>query len=138
MLRMVAMLAFVPLGCSSVGPATDASADGPTDVGVDAKDGAPSDAGVCALSKPYSSKNATCNGCAQTKCCAEINACYADLECDDGYVNCILACALLPGDAGDAGVSMCLADCGAQHPKGKTEYDTAIGCADTKCATECK
>lgn len=52
-------------------------------------------------------------------------------------MNCILACALLPGDAGDAGVESCLGECAAQHPKGKSEYDAAIGCADDKCASVC-
>jgi hypothetical protein len=67
-----------------------------------------------------------------------VNAYYADPDCDDGYVNCILACALLPDDAGDAGVAACIDDCDAQYPKGKQKYDAAIGCADTQCASECQ
>ena len=115
----------------------DAStADGPSDAGSDVTDA--SDASACALSKPYSSKNVACNACAEQHCCAAVNACYADPDCDDGYVNCILACALLPDDAGDAGVAACIADCDAQYPKGKQEYDAAIGCADTQCASECQ
>ena len=66
-----------------------------------------------------------------------MNACYADPDCDDGYVNCALACALLPDDAGDAGIAECLSDCGVQYPTGKVEYDAAIGCADSSCAAEC-
>lgn len=103
--------------------------------------GSPADTGTdapaCQLQKPYSSQDADCNACAEAECCALINACYSDPDCDDGYVNCILACALLPGDAGDAGVASCLADCAAQHPTGRDEYDAAIGCADAKCAGPC-
>ncbi len=51
---------------------------------------------------------------------------------------CILACALDPGDGGDAGVATCLAACDAQYPQGKAKYDAAIGCGDTKCAAECQ
>jgi hypothetical protein len=98
------------------------------------------DGSACTLSKPYSSSDADCNACAQQHCCEPVNACYADLECDDGYVNCALACALLPGDAGDvdAGIAACLADCDAQYPIGKQKYDAAIGCADTQCSVQCQ
>ncbi|MBE7478698.1 MAG: hypothetical protein HS104_01730 [Polyangiaceae bacterium] len=103
--------------------------------------GSPADTGTdapaCQLQKPYSSQDAACNACAEAECCALINVCYSDPDCDDGYVNCILACALLPGDAGDAGVESCIADCAAQHPAGRDEYDAAIGCADAKCAGSC-
>lgn len=101
---------------------------------------APADA-ACALTKPYSSKDAVCNGCAQSKCCAEVNGCLGDPRCDDDYVNCILACALTgTTDGGDAGAEMagCLADCATKYPVGKAEYDTAIGCVDTKCGDTCK
>ena len=120
----------------------DSSADAPSDAGSDVTDANDAndatDASACSLTKPYSSKNAACNACAEQHCCVAVNACYADPDCDDGYVNCILACALLPGDAGDAGVAACTADCDAQYPKGKQEYDAAIGCADTQCASECQ
>ncbi|MBI5531655.1 MAG: hypothetical protein HY898_02995 [Deltaproteobacteria bacterium] len=98
---------------------------------------AESDGATCKLIKKYSSSNPTCNDCAEQKCCVEINACLGDLECDDTYVNCILACALMPEDAGDAGIALCMDECAAQAPKGKAEYDAAIGCADSKCKTEC-
>jgi hypothetical protein len=123
-----------------VAPAGDAASDTPTDA-LSVKDSAgdaPSDAGSCKLVKPYSSKNVTCNQCAEAKCCAEINGCLGSPDCDDTYVNCILACALLPDDAGDAGISLCMAQCAVDSPKGKAEYDTAIGCADAKCQIECK
>ena len=97
------------------------------------------DAGACTLTKPYSSQNAACNACAEQHCCSQVNACTADAECDDSYVNCILACALLPEDGGaDAGIDPCLADCESQYPKGKAEFDAAIGCADTQCSVECQ
>jgi len=144
MRRALTVMVLVLTACSSNASPSDAAsdapiADAPSDApSADAADAGPTDAGACTLTKPYSSKNATCNACAQAHCCAAINACYADKDCDDGYVNCILACALLPGDAGDAGVASCLADCGAQYPTGKVEYQAAIGCADTACAVECK
>ena len=102
---------------------------------------ASSDTASCALHKPYSTKNAACNACAQARCCAVLNDCFDDLRCDDDYVNCILACALLPADAGpDAGdaTGACLADCAAKHPAGKTRYDAAIACVDGTCAAECR
>lgn len=110
------------------------------DTGTDAPDDvadAAVDVSACTLSKPYSSSDRVCNACAEQHCCEAVNACYADLECDDGYVNCALACALLPDDAGDAGIAECLSDCAVQYPTGKEEYDAAIGCADTTCAAEC-
>ena len=91
----------------------------------------------CKLIKKYSSSNPTCNDCAEQHCFAEINACLTDLECDDTYVNCILACALSDDDAGDAGMVICMEACAQQAPKGKAEYEAAIGCADAKCKTEC-
>jgi hypothetical protein len=119
---------------SSEGGVDSGTYDAKTDVGGDAI----TDASSCKLLKPYSSKNVSCNQCAETKCCAEINGCLGDPKCDDDYVNCILACALLPDDAGDAGISSCLAQCAKDSPQGKAEYDVAIGCAESKCATECK
>lgn len=142
---------------SSVGSSSDAaapdarsrdgasSADGaaiedPKDAGKDASK--VDDASTCKLVKPYSSKDVTCNACAQRECCAAVNGCFSEAECDDGYVNCILACALLPDDAGpdasaDAGIDACKAVCAKDYPNGKTAFDTAIGCVDTACATEC-
>jgi hypothetical protein len=98
------------------------------------------DAGACTLVKPYSSQNATCNACAEQHCCQQVNACTSDQECDDSYVNCILACALLPADGGaaDAGIDPCLSDCASQYPKGKLEFDAAIGCAESSCSAECQ
>ena len=134
-------LMVLALACSDATTPAPAASDGGVDGSVlDAagKDAA-SDAASCKLTKPYSSKNATCNQCAEAHCCAQINGCLGDPRCDDQYVNCILACALLPDDAGaDAGIKPCTDQCGKDYPVGKTEYDLAIGCADTQCATECK
>jgi hypothetical protein len=103
------------------------------------------DSGACKLVKPYSSKDKTCNTCAETECCAEVNGCLGDTACDDDYVNCILACALFPDDAGagvdagpDAGIPACEGRCGAQFPKGEAEYKAATGCVDTRCKSDCK
>jgi hypothetical protein len=101
------------------------------------------DAPACKLASPFSSSNAVCNACAEEKCCAQINGCLLDTACNDDYVNCTLVCAFTDFDAGadaggDAGTAGCLADCAQQFPKGKAEYDTAFGCADTVCATECQ
>lgn len=156
MSRPLCLCLFLGLGLVGCGddpaPATsDAAADGSLDTGpFDAApaDTGPGDTGVeggdasdaaCKLVKAYSSKNAVCNACAEARCCAEINGCLGDKRCDDDYVNCILACALLPPDAGDAGdaTKACLAKCGADFPAGKALYDTAIGCADKQCAKEC-
>jgi len=165
MLRLFASFGFAVLaGCSSsdsqapasnnlgadaqAEPAPDASAadsDQPetaADAGPDTvvPDGQ-SEAGdePCKLAKPYSSSNATCNSCAEQNCCELINICFADPACDDTYVNCILACALMSDeDAGDAGMALCMADCASQAPEGKKEFDSLSSCADSKCAAECK
>ncbi len=112
----------------------------PVEASVDADAPDSADAAACTLVKPYSSQNAACNACAEQHCCQEVNACTSDAECDDSYVNCILACALLPDDGGapDAGIDPCLSDCATQYPTGKVEFDAAIGCADSSCAAECQ
>ncbi|MDB4996379.1 MAG: hypothetical protein JWM74_3811 [Myxococcaceae bacterium] len=123
--------------------ADQTAADGKTssETGTDA---ASTDGAACKLVKPYSSKDKVCNGCAETACCAEVNGCLGDPACDDDYVNCILACVLLPDDAGadvdagDAGIPACEKRCGTQYPKGEAEYLAATGCVDTKCKTDCK
>lgn len=144
-LRFVAACAAIVSCSSSESAGVDASADASLDGSVEAAgDASPSDAdgGACTLVRPYSSKNATCNSCAQAKCCVEINACLVDPDCDMGYVDCALACAIDfdagPDAAADAGPTACLADCARQFPKGRMEYDKAIGCADRACATECQ
>jgi len=148
-MRVHLVFALAIAGCSSStseSPPIDAASDSTTlaDAGGDV-DETRIDMGVdtatCTLVKPYSTKDTACNACAQSKCCAEVNACLGDKRCDDDYVNCILACALLPDDAGgDASAAMtaCLADCAAKSPEGKAEYDAAIGCVDTACKGICK
>lgn len=94
-------------------------------------------AGACKLVGPYSSKDLDCNACAEEKCCAEVNGCLGSVDCNDTYVNCILACSF--GGSGGAPSQMaCLDQCAKDSPKGKAEYDTAIGCADAKCAAVCQ
>ena len=66
-----------------------------------------------------------------------VNACTQSPICDDSYVNCIIGCAIIPDDGGDAGLAACFSDCDSQFPEGKLKYEAAVGCADTKCATEC-
>jgi hypothetical protein len=110
----------------------DTTSEASVDSGADA---------ACSLTKPYSSKNAACNACAQAECCAEVNGCLGDPRCDDDYVNCILACAFTaPTDGGDAGAEKdaCLAACATSYPVGKAAYDAAIGCVDSKCNDDCK
>ncbi len=140
--------AAILAGCSSPDAvsALDASAadasDAANEAASDASIATDADGGACVLVRPYSSRNTTCNACAQSKCCAAVNACLVDQDCDMGYVNCAIACAI-DFDAGsdaaaDAGPTACLADCATQFPKGRAEYDSAIGCVDRSCAVECK
>jgi hypothetical protein len=151
LLLAVAALALpLVLACSSAtmpGGSGGAADAGPPDAGP--QDSGPADAGpsdtgpadaACALLSPYSSENAACNDCAQAMCCVEINGCLGDPGCNDDYVDCTIGCALDDdGGAGaDAGLTMCLDGCGTQYPKGKGEYDVAIGCAEQACATECQ
>lgn len=93
--------------------------------------------GACKLVAPYSSKNAPCNACAEQRCCVEMNACLGEVVCNDTYVNCILACSLLSGDAGKSEIDACIDKCGVDAPDGKAAYDAAIGCAEASCAAEC-
>lgn len=125
--------------CSSSAPAVDAGPDLPVVDTGPLRDGVAdvgADTAPCVLVKPYSTKDPVCNQCAEQRCCPEINACLGDPECDDAYVNCMLACALTP--VPDAGVSACLDQCAADHPAGKASYDVAIGCAESRCAVECQ
>jgi hypothetical protein len=93
------------------------------------------DGAECKLVKPYSSSDTDCNDCAELHCCAEVNTCYESPDCDDTYVNCMLACLL---EETDAGPEPCLQQCGLDSPKGKAEYEAVSNCADTQCKTECE
>jgi len=154
-LLLAAATAFAACASSESTPATGATDAGGTDASsakdsggstTDASvstDAGRSDAGSCKLVKPYATKDVACNDCAAENCCDVVNACYNDTDCDDGYVNCILACVLLPDDAGadgggDAGVATCTAACGKQYPTGKTEYDAIDACIASSCSTACK
>lgn len=95
-------------------------------------------AAACKLVGVYSSKNVACNTCAEQKCCEEINGCLGEVVCNDTYVNCTLACSFFPDDGGMAAAQACIDKCGVDAPDGKAAYDQAIGCADTKCASECQ
>jgi len=133
-----AWLIVLLIGCSSSespkAPTPDSAAVDTAPIVTDTRDAA------CKLQKPYSSKDVDCNACAERTCCDEVNGCFADKRCDDDYVNCILACALLPADAADAGAERdrCVGECDAMHPEGKKAYDAAIGCVEARCATECE
>ncbi|APR79970.1 Hypothetical protein A7982_05317 [Minicystis rosea] len=143
--RSIVAFTFVLAACSAAdAPGTDAGVEDASITDATTPDGTAPDAMVidagpdvvaCTLASPYSSQNATCNDCAEAKCCPQINGCLLDPDCNDGYVNCALGCAL---DPGDAGTDPCLADCEKQFPTGKIEYDNAIGCADEACAVECQ
>ncbi len=160
-LRLALSIALMPFGvsltiaaCSSsesrsnVGAGADAGVEAPAPdararesaAGDAGNADARVDAGSCKLVKPYSTKNKTCNDCAATECCSEVNGCLDDVECDDHYVNCILACALLPEDAGpdaSAGIAACELDCGNSYALGREAYHRAIGCVGQKCASPC-
>jgi hypothetical protein len=141
--RVGFLLTMAFLGCAEGDPPANVDAAGASDTRVDdvaievASDVA-MDA-TCKLVKAFSSKNVVCNSCAESKCCVEVNGCLGDKGCDDDYVNCALACALLPADAGDAGAEKerCLNECATMYPDGKKRYDAAFGCVDSKCSTEC-
>jgi hypothetical protein len=152
MFRGVAVIAATSaLACSSGSQGSAASVDASSSdamLGADAFDGSDvsdvsdvSDAAACALVSPYSSSDAVCNACAQSKCCVEVNGCLGDPACNDDYVDCLLACALSPDDAGtgdaSAAIAACEGQCGVDFPKGKGEYDVAIGCVDMRCADVC-
>ncbi len=152
------LLFFVPAlivgACSSSNVDTAADA-GSGEAGIDgaaaqtdaASEAAPGDASgdtaACMLVRPYSTKTPKCNTCAEQECCALLNTCLNDDGCDNGYVDCILACALTdPGDAGpdadvDAGIAACETACGTQYPTGRDEYVAATACVDAKCSASC-
>ena len=129
---LVAALATGVPACSSPSPATADLAT--VDLAAPVDLSPPRDLAACSLIRPYSSKDPRCNACAQRGCCGEINRCLADPDCDDGYVLCLLACALGPADGG---VKDCLAACAKSHPRGKLEYDAAIACVERSCRAEC-
>lgn len=129
------LLAAVFTGLPACGGPTPATADLATvDLAAAVDLTAPRDLATCSLIRPYSSKNPRCNACAQRACCGEINRCLAAPDCDDGYVLCLLACALGPADGG---VKDCLAACAKSHPQGKLDYDAAIACVDRGCRADC-
>jgi hypothetical protein len=111
------------------------SADAAADVSPKPVPDASVDAEACTLSAPYSTKNERCNTCAEAHCCADINACYASKDCDQGYVNCLIACAVTEKDkpAYDA----CAGVCAKDYPAGKVLYDAFSVCVDTACPTPC-
>lgn len=113
----------------------DASQDISLDTGRDLPLDLAADLTPCTLLGVYSSKNPACNQCAEDKCCAELNGCFAEPLCDDFYVNCMLACVLAPDP--DAGVSTCLSKCAADYPLGLEKYQIAMGCPESSCAGEC-
>jgi hypothetical protein len=129
------MRSLLALACLALASCSSSSESPAPDGGLDAglEDAGAGDAAPCTLASPYSTKNPACNGCAEQRCCAEVNGCLLATACNDDYVNCLLACAFDP----DAGQDPCQADCAAQYPAGKAAYDTAIGCVDQACATEC-
>jgi len=109
----------------------------PSDLGV-ADSAQPADLLTCTLVKPYAATEAVCNDCAEARCCAEVNGCYGSASCDEDYVNCYLACGLFAEpDAGGTDVTACVADCDAQHPAGKLQFEAAIGCVEQRCSAEC-
>jgi hypothetical protein len=133
-MRVLTAALLLLAACSSSGD--DVAADATVAPDAAALDAPARDMGICALVRPYSSRNLPCNSCAEQRCCTQVNGCLLDPDCDDGYVNCAIACALDPGS--DAGPSVCLAECARQYPRGKVEYDDATGCVDQMCPTECQ
>jgi len=114
---------------------SDGAVDLPRDRGDDRSPDQASDQAPCTLLGVYSSSDPGCNQCAEARCCAELNACFAEPQCDDLYVNCTLACVLTR--APDAGPKACLQQCAIDYPQGRDLYVTAMGCAEARCAAEC-
>ncbi len=109
----------------------DTAIDGAVEAGIDAK----ADAPLCKLTAPYSTKDLDCNVCAEANCCIEVNACLASKDCDQGYVNCIIACALTEKDK--AAYDKCATACAADYPAGEKLYVGLGLCVDAACATAC-
>lgn len=129
---------------ASAASVVDASSADASPLLVDAARPPDAEAGpnACTLVRKYSTRNAPCNACAEARCCDVINACFDDPSCDDGYVNCAIACAIDydgggPDAAPDAGPTSCLAECARAYPGGSQKYEAAIGCADRACVAEC-
>ncbi len=133
---VIASFFFVACGVSSPTLMSDATI---VDASVDSS--ASVDMVACTLVSPYSSSDPTCNGCAEQKCCVEVNGCVGNTKCNDDYVDCTIGCVLIaPPDGGitDAGIYDCLADCATQYPEGKAAYDVAIGCVEKRCPDVCQ
>ncbi len=123
------------LGDASVDATADAKVSDASDAGPDAAIDAKTDAPACKLTAPYSTKNQGCNVCAEAHCCTDINACYASKDCDEGYVNCVIACALTEKDK--PAYDICAATCAKEYPTGAKLYDAFSVCIDKACAPEC-
>ncbi len=121
---------------ASAPPDAPADASAPPDAVSDAPgDGGKSDAPACKLTAAYSTKDQDCNLCAEAYCCAQVNACFASKDCNDGYVNCVIACALTEKDK--AGYDKCAAICATDYPTGDKLFAGLNLCVDTACKTEC-
>ena len=118
--------------CSGTGAST-LLGDAAVDSAVDAQ--ARADAPQCKLTSPYSTKDQDCNVCAEAKCCTPINACLASKDCNDGYVNCIVACAITEKDK--AANDRCSAVCAKDYPDGEKLFTTFSACVDNGCVLEC-
>ena len=131
----------VPDASTRDGATADGSA-APTSDGSHSDSPTMPDGATCKLVKPYSTKDEDCNACAEQACCKPINNCYLSSDCDDGYVNCLLACVLLPDDAGadggDGGVAACTAECDLHFALGSAQYKALAACVDGACAALCQ
>lgn len=103
------------------------------------------DGGVCMLQFDFSDLSPTCNTCAGTNCCKEVNQCASDpdrgnqLGCA-GYTQCYLSCQD-PDTLNMLGLTAeaCLAQmCSANAAPGtEAMFNAWNTCLDTHCSTQC-
>lgn len=75
-----------------------------------------------------------CLTCASTQCATEFGTCFANTDCKAIY-DCATG---VSGDAGACTTQACIDACIAANPNGKTAWDAADACLNTKCSAECQ
>src|SRR5690606_37360247 len=73
----------------------------------------------------------TCDGCMQSQCCNQVNACFADQNCA-GLVECLSA-----NCAGASDVAACAQQYCASCEPGVTAFNQIASCLQAYCSTEC-
>jgi hypothetical protein len=82
--------------------------------------------------------NPTCDACAASNCCTQLNACFDPLGGDcDQLQSCLETCVDEAGSPSTDAGAQCSDNCFTAHPSGKTPWLTQAQCLANSCQTEC-